>query len=161
MGHSEGNCISTAPQSQAHIAGYQPEPRPCHRTAHRPKGLSCRYHRDLIVCAKALPARMTAGLSHGMPGHGAGICSGPISGSMMQNAGSTPSRSGGGARTATRSWMICAEFSTGYVSYHCPGINPPSKPLSDVHLMPDCPARQARPAGGKMAALFISAHRKE
>ena len=94
------------------------------RTAHQPKGLSCRYLRDLIVCAKALPARMTAGLSHGMPGHGAGICSGPISGSTMHNAGSTPSRLGGGARTATRSWMICGEDSTGYVPYHCSRINP-------------------------------------
>jgi len=52
---------------------------------------------------------MTVGLSHGMPGHGSGICLGPISGSTMHNAGSTTSRSGGGVRTATHSWMICGE----------------------------------------------------
>ena len=66
-------------------------------------------------------AQTTAGLSHGTQRHGAGICSGPTSGSMMHDAGSTPSRSGGGARTATRSWMICGEFCGGEVSYHCPG----------------------------------------
>jgi hypothetical protein len=75
----------------------------------RPKGFSFRCHRDLIVCAQALPAPMNAGLFCGMQRPGAGICSGPMSGSMMLNAGSVPSRSGGGARTATRLSMTCGE----------------------------------------------------
>jgi hypothetical protein len=117
----------------------------------RVKGLSCRYHSDLIICARALPARMTAGLSHGMPGHGAGICSGPISGSMMLNAGSTLSRSGGGARTATRSWMICGEFSTGYVSYHgSRSIRSPRYPL---------PSSKATAASGPEWLMYFRAKR--
>ena len=63
----------------------------------------------LIVCVQALSARMTAGLSHGMPGHGSGICPGPMSVSMMHTADSTWFPSGGGARTAMHSWMICGE----------------------------------------------------
>jgi hypothetical protein len=82
---------------------------------------------------------MTAGLSHEMPGHGAGICSGPISGSTMHNAGSMPFRSGGGARTATRSWMICGENSTGYVSYHW------SRSILSPHYPSHHPKPQQRP----------------
>ena len=63
----------------------------------------------LIVCVKAQPARITVWLLHQMPGPGTGICTGPTSGSTISNAGSIPFQSGGGARTATRSWMICGE----------------------------------------------------
>jgi hypothetical protein len=31
--------------------------RPCHKTSHQPKSLSLWYLRDLIVCAKAPPAK--------------------------------------------------------------------------------------------------------
>jgi len=55
---------------------------------------------------------MTAWLPHRIPGHGISICTGPISVFTMHNTGSTLSRSGGGARAAMRSWMICGDCKT-------------------------------------------------
>jgi hypothetical protein len=62
-----------------------------------------------VVCVQAHPARMTAGLSPEIPGHGSSICPGPISGSMMHTANSTTYPSGGGARPAMHSGMRCGE----------------------------------------------------
>jgi|GEM_PF-5617577 hypothetical protein len=62
---------------------------------------------------------MTAGLSHEIAGHGNGTCPGLISGSMMHNADSTSSPSGGGALTATHSWMICGKHRESATT--CPG----------------------------------------
>ena len=66
---------------------------------------------------------MTAGLFHGTPGHGSSICPGPISASTIHNAGSTTSPSGGGARPATRSGMMCGEPME---PIRCPFCSPPS-----------------------------------
>ena len=110
--------IQSLPASIPHLHIVQPDMHPVARRQGRPKSLSCWYNRDWIVCVKALPARMTAWLPHRIPGHGAGICTGPISGSTMHNAGSTPSRSGGGARVATRLRMICGKNSSGFLLYH-------------------------------------------
>ena len=106
----------TLPPSGPHLV--------CKRRKSRPKSLTCWYHTNLIICAKVHPVRTIAGLSHWMPGHSAGICTGPISGSTIHNAGSTPSRSGGGARTAMRSRMICGKKRTGHIPYQCPPDQP-------------------------------------
>ncbi len=66
---------------------------------------------------------MTAGLSHGIPGYGSSICPGPISGSLMHNANSTMFPSGGGARPAMHSWMMCGEPME---PMNCPFCSPPS-----------------------------------
>src|SRR4030042_6410527 len=66
------------------------------------KDLSCHCYRDLIVCVQVLSARMTAGLSHGIPVRGSGICPAPVSGPVMHTADSTYFPSGGGARTVMR-----------------------------------------------------------
>ena len=66
---------------------------------------------------------MTAGLSHGIPGYGSSICPGPISGSLMHNANSTMLPSGGGARPAMRSGMMCGEPME---PMNCPFCSPPS-----------------------------------
>jgi hypothetical protein len=87
------------------------------------KRLSCHYHRDMIVCVKPLPARMTAGLSCGIPGHGSSICPGLISGSLTKNTDSTTFPSDGGARPATHSWMLCGETME---PVNCPFCSPPS-----------------------------------
>lgn len=123
-------------------------PLPASKETTGQKDLSCHCDRDLFVCVQALSARMTAGLSQGMPGHVSGICQGPMSVSMIPTANSTWFPSGGGARTAMHSWMICGErgnrpfcirsfflySSFGFVYYavcpgrkrgkHVPGIGP-------------------------------------
>ena len=76
-----------------------------------------------MVCVKPLPARMTAGLSCGIPGHGSSICPGLISGSMTKNTDSTTFPSGGGARPATHSWMMCGETME---PVNCPFCSPPA-----------------------------------
>ena len=87
------------------------------------KSLSCHCHRDMMVCVKPLPARMTAGLSCGIPGHDSSICPGRISGSMTKNTDSTTFPSGGGARPATHSWMMCGETME---PVNCPFCSPPA-----------------------------------
>jgi hypothetical protein len=74
---------------------------------------------------------MTAGLSYRIPGHGAGICTEPISGSTMHTTGSTPSLLVGGVRTAMRSLMICGDTRKWIISEVCAeqfestGFDPP------------------------------------
>jgi hypothetical protein len=72
----------------------------------KPKHLSLLCRRDLIVCARALPARTNAARYYRTAGQNGSTCTGHTSKSVTGGAGSTRSRSAGGARHATRLSMI-------------------------------------------------------
>jgi hypothetical protein len=104
------------------------------------------------------PAQTTAGLPHGMQRNSAVISSGHISGSMMHNADSTLSRSGGGARIATRSWMTCGEESAGYVPFHGSGNIPLKKDyfLLIATTAPAAPASETSAVPAERGVFFVA-----